>query len=104
MIKEQIEDKLQQHFNPVFLDVLNESHQHNVPSGAESHFKVVIVSDSFTGQRLLARHRAVFGLLQDELQTTVHALALHTYTSGEWQILEQSLLASPPCYGGGRNS
>ncbi len=25
--------------NPVFLDVINESHKHNVPKGSESHFK-----------------------------------------------------------------
>jgi BolA family transcriptional regulator, general stress-responsive regulator len=103
MIKEQIEDKLQQHFTPQFLEVLNESQQHNVPRGAESHFKVVIVSDSFIGQRLLARHRLVYGLLQEELQTAVHALALHTYTSSEWQTLDQHLLASPACHGGGRS-
>ena len=103
MIKEQIEDKLHQHFDPELLDVVDESHQHNVPIGAESHFKVVIVSDSFTGQRLLARHRVVYGLLQEELNTKVHALALHTYTSGEWQILGHSLLTSPRCRGGGQN-
>lgn len=103
MIKETIEDKMHQHFEPEFLDVVDESHLHNVPIGAESHFKVVIVSDSFTGQRLLARHRLVYGLLQEELNTKIHAIALHTYTTGEWRILDPSLLTSPRCRGGGRN-
>lgn len=103
MIKSKIEDKLTQFFDPELLEVVDESHLHNVPIGAESHFKVVIVSDTFSGQRLLARHRLVYGLLQEQLTTKVHALALHTYTPGEWQILDQTLLTSPRCRGGGRS-
>jgi len=39
------------------LEVINESHKHNVPEGAESHFNVVIVSSAFEGKKLLTRHR-----------------------------------------------
>ena len=37
-----IEEKLLSAFSPLHLDVINESHQHNVAPGSESHFKVII--------------------------------------------------------------
>ena len=61
MIREQIEEKLRNAFTPAHLEVHDESYRHNVPAGSESHFKVVIVSDHFTGQRFLQRHRAIYG-------------------------------------------
>lgn len=39
MIREHIEDKLRAAFNPVFLEVVDESYRHNVPAGSESHLK-----------------------------------------------------------------
>ena len=47
-IKNLIETKLQS-LQPQFLEVINESHMHNVATGSESHFKVTIVSDQFNG-------------------------------------------------------
>lgn len=99
MIREQIEEKLRTAFDPVFLEVVDESYRHNVPAGSESHFKVVLVSDRFTGERFLNRHRMIYGTLTVELSTTVHALALHTYTLKEWEGLQDTIFASPPCRG-----
>ncbi len=45
MIREQIEAKLRAAFDPMYLEVVDESYRHNVPAGSESHFKVVLVSD-----------------------------------------------------------
>lgn len=101
MIRGQIEEKLRTAFSPVHLEVHDESYRHNVPAGAESHFKVVIVSDSFIHQRLLARHRAIYGVLTEELAGSVHALALHSYTLKEWESLQDTVPASPNCRGAG---
>lgn len=95
-----IEEKLKTTFSPVHLEVKNESYMHNVPEGAESHFKVTIVSPQFEGQRLIARHRAVNQTLSDELQNDIHALAIHTYTELEWRDLNGQAPLSPPCHGG----
>ena len=57
----------------------------------ESHFKVVLVSDRFTGERFLNRHRMIYSTLAEELSTTVHALALHTYTIKEWEGLQDTV-------------
>jgi BolA protein len=99
MIREQIEAKLRAAFDPVYLEVVDESYRHNVPAGSESHFKVVLVSDRFTGERFLNRHRMIYGTLTEELSSTVHALALHTYTIKEWEGLQDTVFASPPCRG-----
>ena len=99
-MQQHIEQTLQQGLEPTWLSVTNESHMHR-SSGpdAESHFKVVVVSALFDGERLLARHRRVNTLLAQALQRGVHALALHPYTPAEWQ--ERAALApdSPNCAG-----
>lgn len=102
MIQEQIIAKLQAAFTPQHLEVINESHRHNVPAGAESHFKVVLVSEAFCGQRLLPRHRAVNAALAQELACHIHALALHTYTPEEWATIQGSFPDSPQCLGGNK--
>ena len=79
------------------LDVADESHGHNVPPGSESHFKVVAVSDQFDGMSRLDRHRRINGLLKEEFETGMHALALHTYTVSEWRARFGEAPMSPPC-------
>ncbi|MCD1124486.1 BolA/IbaG family iron-sulfur metabolism protein [Jinshanibacter sp. LJY008] len=103
MMQEIIKNKLAV-LEPVFIGVVNESDQHNVPAGSESHFKVVIASSHFEGQRLLARHRIIYQLLEQEMQQPIHALALHTYTPDEWQKQQDSVPDSPECRGGSRFS
>ena len=97
---EQINDILVEHLAPVRLDVINESHMHNVPPGSESHFKVTIVSDAFEGKNLVARHRTVNKLLAAQLAGGVHALSMHTYTASQWQERDGVVPESPPCMGG----
>ena len=93
--------KLEQAFSPDHLQVINESASHNVPEGSESHFKVVLVSQSFEGQSAVKRHQSVYAVLAAELQSGVHALALHTYLPVEWEK-RQSAPISPDCLGGSR--
>lgn len=88
---------------PSYLDVMNESHMHNVPPGSESHFKLVIVSDAFDGKRLVGRHQMINAALKDELQGPVHALSMETLTPGEWEERGGSTLTSPDCRGGAKN-
>ncbi len=96
-----IEEKLIAALSPAYLDVSNESGSHNVPPGSETHFKVVLVADAFAGERLIARHRRINGLLAEELAGGVHALALHTYTPNEWESRFGEVPESPACLGGG---
>ena len=95
-----IERKLALGLDLAHLEVVNESGNHNVPPGAESHFKVVVVADQFAGERLLARHRRIHALLAEELAGEVHALAIHAYTAEEWRRRFGAAPLSPPCLGG----
>ncbi|MCG8426344.1 MAG: BolA/IbaG family iron-sulfur metabolism protein [Chromatiales bacterium] len=97
-----IEQKLREAYTPVHLEVTNESHMHNVPEGSESHFKVVIVTDKFSGQMLVARHRQVNKLLAEQFEQGLHALALHTMTPDEYSAKGGVAPDSPQCMGGGK--
>ncbi|WP_018935833.1 BolA family transcriptional regulator [Thioalkalivibrio sp. ALJ24] len=99
-MQETITRKLEESFTPEHLEVVNESHMHNVPPGSESHFKVTIVSEDFRDQKLVARHRMVNRTLADELAGGVHALALHTLDPDQWFERAGKVADSPPCEGG----
>ena len=99
-IQEILQSKLTEALSPIHLEVINESRNHNVPPGSESHFKVVIVSREFEGKMLLARHRAINAILADELKNGIHALSLHTTTPTEWEAKNGVVAKSPPCLGG----
>ncbi len=104
-IQSSIEEKLLSAFSPLHLDVVNESNQHNVAPGSESHFKVIIVTSEFEGDRLIKRHRAVNAVLAIELAEHIHALALHTYTEKEWNdYYADNTPLSPNCLGGSKKS
>ena len=101
-VQQEIERKLRAALEPEHLEVLNESGQHNVPPGSESHFKLVVVSDTFLGQSRLARHRTINGILAGELAGGVHALSLHTFSGAEWAGSGGDAPDSPPCLGGSK--
>ncbi len=81
---ERIEVALSEALALTHLEVLDESSGHNVPEGAESHFKVVAVSESFVGQSRINRHRLLNEILQSEFDGGMHALALHIYDPQQW--------------------
>ena len=99
-MQETIERKIATGFAPAHLEVINESHMHSVPPGSESHFKLVIVSDSFVGEGRVRRHQAVNKTLAVELSGGIHALSLLTLTPNEWREREGRVLESPDCHGG----
>lgn len=98
-IQERIETKLRDELTPSHLEVLNESHMHNVPKGSETHFKVVVVSPRFDGLSAVKRHQLVYGILSSELKGGVHALAITSRTDAEWAASPEAN-ASPKCLGG----
>ena len=101
MLQDTIIEKLTAAFQIQHLEVENESHMHNVPTGSESHFKVVLASDDFNGMNQVKQHQAVYRVLADELAGSVHALALHTYNQEKW-LKTQQAPSSPDCMGGSK--
>lgn len=102
-VAQTIERKVLDAVTPAHLEVINESHMHNVPPGSESHFKLVIVADAFDGLRAVARHQLINATLKDELKGSVHALSMETLTPAEWTARGGKIMASPSCRGGSKN-
>lgn len=86
-VENSIREKLTEAFAPSFLEVRNESHLHSghasSPGTGESHFRVTIVSERFSGQSRVNRHRMVNETLAAELKGGVHALAIAAKAPGE---------------------
>ena len=93
----QIEDALSAGLNLNHLEVIDESGNHSVPDGAQSHFKVVAVADEFAEMTRIARHRRINELVAQEFAAGMHALAIHAYTDDEWQARFGNAPMSPPC-------
>ncbi|MBQ4844082.1 BolA family transcriptional regulator [Pseudoalteromonas sp. MMG013] len=99
-MQQQIHSKLADAIVCKHLNVVNESHMHS--RGEESHFKVVIVSETFLGKRLLPRHRLINEVLKDELANHIHALSIHAYTPDEYSEKNGQTPDSPSCLGGSK--
>jgi BolA protein len=102
-MKQQIEQKLMDAFNPVHLEVVDESHEHSVPQGAQSHFRAVLVSPVFKGMTRVERHKKVYRALLVELDGLIKAFSVLTFDPSEWVGKEHKLPPSPPCLGGSRH-
>ena len=79
--------KLSAAFNPVRLEISDDSSHHKGHSGArhggESHFTVTIVSNSFAGLGRVERQRRINKALAEELNGPVHALSIRALAPGE---------------------
>lgn len=100
-IARSIHDKLTRGLAPQHLDIINESHRH-AGAATESHFKLVVVADAFSGLGPVKRHQTLYRLLAEELAGPVHALALHAYTPEEWRASGEAP-PSPACRGGSKD-
>lgn len=84
----QIEKALIDAFSPLHLEVINESGLHKGHAGddgsGESHFKVVVVSDSFAGISRVTRHRMIYSVLEKELSEMPHALSVQAFSGSEF--------------------
>ena len=59
-IQDTIKKTLIKEFNPSVLKIVNESYMHSVPKNAETHFKLVIVSDFFMNITQVKRHLIIY--------------------------------------------
>ncbi|HEY1736290.1 MAG TPA: BolA family protein [Methylovirgula sp.] len=89
-----ITKKLRDALTPSVLEVIDESHKHakhahamsragTAEGAGETHFRIKVVSDSFTGKSRVERHRMINDLLAAELAERVHALAIETKAPGD---------------------
>jgi BolA protein len=77
------------------LKIINESYMHNVPKDAESHFKIVLVSNDFNNLSHIERHKLVYKHL-DTIMNDIHALSIQPFNEDEFR-LNPIILDSPEC-------
>ncbi|MEI7538860.1 MAG: BolA family protein [Comamonadaceae bacterium] len=82
---DQLEQRLRERLQPLRLEVIDESYQHQGHAGANgsgfgSHFRVRVTSHLFTGKSAVMRHRLVYDALQDFMDQGLHALAIEANT------------------------
>lgn len=72
---------------PAVVEIHDDSGDHVGHAGAAAgggHFSLLIVSEVFSGQSRLARHRAVLDRVADLIPHPVHALAIMAYAPDEF--------------------
>ena len=83
---QRIESTLRQALSATEVQVIDESALHAGHAGAASgggHYRVTVVSPLFTGKNPVQRHRLVYAALANDMQQTIHALALTTLAPHE---------------------
>jgi BolA protein len=82
-----ITQALQERLHPTALTVTDESEQHHGHAGwregGETHFRVHIVSEAFSGKSRVERHRIVNKALEGAFDRGLHALAIQAKAPGE---------------------
>ncbi len=96
-VTNKLKEKLVNNCQPEHMELINESHMH-AGLASESHFKLILVSEHFTGLNAVKRHQFIYKLLSEELAGPIHALALHLFTPQEW-VMERGVPDSPECAG-----
>ena len=71
---------------PRSLELIDDSALHAGHAGARSgggHYRLRIVSESFTGKPTLARHRMIYSALGELMHAKIHALSIISLTPDE---------------------
>lgn len=56
------------------------------PMNDMTHLQAFVISSAFEGMMLIKQHQMVMGPLTKAFATSVHALALKTFTPEKWEI------------------
>ena len=97
-----IKKTLEKTFQPIYLEVENESPKHSVPKGSETHFRILVVSNLFEGLSRVERQRSINDLFISEFKSGLHALSQKALTVKEWESQqpdqEKFRMKSPDCH------
>lgn len=79
-----LHEKLTEKFEPISLEIIDESHLHAGHHGhdgsGETHLRIRITADAFAGMSRVARHRAVYAIVQPKIDEGLHACAIEAGT------------------------
>lgn len=81
---------LQEKLGATIVEIADRSDQHkhhqgrkDAPAGS-GHYDLIVVSECFADKTMMQQHRMVYNALADQMQTTIHALSIKTYTPDLW--------------------
>jgi len=60
------------------------------PQNDGQHFEAIVVAAQFEGLMLVKQHQLVMKSLKEKFETSVHALALKTFTPEKWEVSKQN--------------
>ena len=55
------------------------------PNNDGQHFEALVVSPTFDGLSLVKQHQLVMKAMKEKFETSVHAMALKTYSPTKWE-------------------
>jgi BolA protein len=82
----EIRRRLEAALQPQALELVDEGHLHAGHEGAKDgrgHFRLHIVSDRFAGQNMVQRHRQIYQVMGELMQSDIHALAIEAKAPNE---------------------
>ena len=60
-----------------------------VVTDGQGHYEALVICGEFEGKRSVPRHQMVYATLGERVGREIHALAVRTYTPGEWQASQE---------------
>lgn len=93
--KDRMEKTLIEKFNPIKLEIINDSNKHSVREGSETHFRVYIVSENFKNKTKVHTHQEIYKLFTNEMGekhlNKLHSISIYSYTPEEYEKNQTSL-------------
>jgi BolA protein len=86
---ERLTERLRSGLDPEQLEIIDDSHHHVGHAGAadgRGHFTVLVVSQRFAGLNTVRRHRLVYEIVGDMMDTDIHALSIQALAPGETAV------------------
>ncbi len=93
-LTKQLENRLN-YLQPIYLEIINDSEKHAGHVGAmdpngtkgETHFRLIIASNQFTGKSKIERHRIMITAIGDDLHSKIHSISAKLFTPAEYKKL-----------------
>ncbi|CAL4043202.1 DNA-binding transcriptional regulator BolA [Buchnera aphidicola (Phyllaphis fagi)] len=75
--------KIKDYFQPKYIKIYDNSVYHTMKDN-KKNIIIFIVSNKFIGKTLFKRHKQVHSILSNEINNTIYAISIYTYTIHEW--------------------
>ncbi len=97
MILEKIKKHLISKIKINFIQIYDDSSFHNHSKKNLTHLRIIIISNDFTNQEFLNRHRMIFSILSEITKEKIYSITLNTYTTAEWKYKKYKKMSVSKC-------